>query len=257
MYKNTFRGLITMFIILIITLIMKDMGKIHTVFSDIPENMNEKSRQNIVELEKSISTIVLPDDKYYEKFILVNKDVPLNSTFKPKNIKVADVLSNKNILLEEDCAYSVKNMFDKALEDGIELMLVSGYRTYDYQNNIFNIQVKKYGEIEANKLVARPGESEHQSGLSVDITSKSVGYLLEESFDNTDEYKWLMQNAYKFGFILRYPKDKEDITKYSYEPWHFRYIGDDDVAKYITSEGITLEEYLDIVKDDNISSIPK
>ena len=140
-------------------------------------------------------------------------------------------------------------MYDKALEDGIELTPVSGYRSYDLQVELFEDQIQL--EIDNNGLdktkatvaaateVMIPGGSEHNAGLAMDICS------LSESFEDTDEAAWLRENAADFGFILRYPKDAKSraITKVIYEPWHYRFVGV-EAAKDITAKGVTLEEYL-------------
>lgn len=116
-------------------------------------------------------------------------------------------------------------MFDAAKKEGYELAAVSGYRSYDRQKVIFDNEVSLKGERKAKEAVAYPGESEHQTGLAMDISSRSNGFELNEAFGSTADGKWVQDNAYKYGFIIRYPKNKEDITKYEYEPWHLRYVG--------------------------------
>ena len=119
---------------------------------------------------------------------------------------------------------------------GLNIPLVSGYRSYETQEKLYNKYVKKDGEKKANTYSAKPGESEHQTGLAFDIGS------VDRSFANTIEAKWLAENAYLYGFIIRYPKDKEEITGYNYEPWHLRYVGQ-ELAKYLKKNNLTLEEY--------------
>lgn len=128
---------------------------------------------------------------------------------------------------------------------GIELAAVSGFRSYERQAAIFANAVQRKGEVEANRVSARPGQSEHQTGLAMDVSSASVGYALVEAFGETVEGKWLAQNAPKYGFIIRYPKGKEHITGYRYEPWHLRYVGVEHAMK-ISQRGLTLEEYLNV-----------
>lgn len=122
---------------------------------------------------------------------------------------------------------------------GLNIPLVSGYRSYETQENLYNKYVKKDGEKKANTYSAKPGESEHQTGLAFDIGS------VDRSFANTIEAKWLAENAYLYGFIVRYPKGKTDITGYIYEPWHVRYLGEKK-AKDVYLSGLTLEEYLGV-----------
>ena len=115
----------------------------------------------------------------------------------------------------------------------------SAYRSYESQKNVYNNRVKNQGKESADAYVAKPGFSEHQTGLCIDITNKDRYFV-----EGTEEVEWLKENCSKFGFIIRYPKDKKDVTGIEYEPWHIRYVGK-DVAKYISDNGITLEEYLE------------
>ena len=124
-----------------------------------------------------------------------------------------------------------------ALKDGVKLKIISGFRSYGYQEEIYNIYVKEFGEAKTNTFSAKPGHSEHQTGLAIDICEDS------DKFIGTKEDIWLQQNAHKFGFIIRYPKGKEYITGYKYEPWHLRYLGTKH-SKIIYDKNITLEEYL-------------
>ena len=149
--------------------------------------------------------------------------------------------------MRKEAAEKLEEMFAAAREDGIELFAVSGYRSYQRQAQLFDIEVDKVGREAAELVVAYPGNSEHQSGLAMDISGRSVGFTLVEEFADTPEGQWLAENAHKYGFILRYPKGKENITGYKYEPWHFRYVGE-EVAAIIYEKGITLEEYFEIVQ---------
>jgi D-alanyl-D-alanine carboxypeptidase len=134
-------------------------------------------------------------------------------------------------------------MVDKAGQEGIVLKMTTAYRSYDFQKILFDSYVEKEGEEAANKYSAKPGQSEHQTGLSVDVSSPSVGYQLSNEYGETPEGKWLAGHAHEFGFIIRFPKGKEDITGYQYEPWHIRYVGR-AAAEEIYKEGLTLEEFL-------------
>lgn len=131
------------------------------------------------------------------------------------------------------------DMEDAAAADGIVLFIMSGYRDYETQEVIYNRYVEEFGKEEADRFSARPGHSEHQTGYAFDLNS------LEESFADTPEGIWLAENCYKYGFIIRYPKDKEDITGYMYEPWHVRYLGK-ELSEKVYNSGLTLEEYLGI-----------
>ena len=138
--------------------------------------------------------------------------------------------------MRKEAAEAFMKMVDGAMLDNIILKNSSAYRSYDYQVNLYDKYVKRDGKEKADIYSARPGYSEHQTGLCADINT------INSSFANTKEAKWLAKNAYKYGFILRFPKDKEDVTGYKYEPWHYRYVGI-KVAKIIYEENLTLEEY--------------
>ena len=135
-------------------------------------------------------------------------------------------------------------MFEDAEEEGIKLYARSGYRSYQTQVSLFNNYAAQHGEEEANKFSAKPGQSEHQTGLVMDVTAQSVGLQLSEELGETDEGIWLAENAHNYGFIIRYPKDKEEITKYVYEPWHIRYIGV-DLATLVYNSGLSYEEFVE------------
>lgn len=184
---------------------------------------------------------------------LVNHQFSLPSTYAPKDLvrpKVAFSFGNKDIeksYLRKEAAVALEKMFAAAKKQNIELYAVSGYRSYERQDELFQAEINRVGEEKAVQAVAVPGTSEHQTGLAIDISGKSVNLELTEKFGTTPEGKWLAKNAHKFGFILRYPKDKVDITGYQYEPWHFRYVGI-KAAKVIYEKKLTLEEYFNIVK---------
>lgn len=143
---------------------------------------------------------------------------------------------------------ALEKMFADAEKAGIQLIARSGYRSYQTQQIVFRRNVDQMGYDEAIKISAAPGTSEHQTGLTMDITANSVGQDLTEDFGTTVEGIWLRDNAHKYGFIMRYPEGKEDITQYSYEPWHFRYVGI-DAAKVIFENNWTLEEFFDEVRE--------
>lgn len=180
--------------------------------------------------------------------VLVNKERNLPADYIPENLVKPDIpfpfredLPKK--LLREEAARAIEALFAKAAADGLRLYGLSGYRSYERQEQIFTYKARKRGEEVANRTSARPGQSEHQTGLAMDVTSPGVNYRLNQSFGETKEGKWLVENAPDFGFIIRYPKGKEEITGYSYEPWHLRYVGV-EAAREIAKLGITLEEYL-------------
>jgi len=184
------------------------------------------------------------------QLILVNKSHSLSSSFSVKTSSVGTLEIDSRILKDYNA------MIAAAKADGIPLKIISGYRTNAFQTSNFNRQVNKYinqgyssedAKTEAAKYVAPPGMSEHQTGLAVDLISPdwySYNSSLTGKFDQTKQFKWLYANCAKYGFILRYPSDKEDITLYSYEPWHYRYVGVEHATK-IMAQGLCLEEYVD------------
>lgn len=178
--------------------------------------------------------------------ILVNKTHILSAGYIPKNLVNPNVPSaNKSkTMMTQEAAKALELLFTKAKQDNIPLSAISGYRSYSRQNEIFASNINKYGSIAAaNQFSARPGQSEHQTGLAMDVSSPSVNFSLTQSYAQTREGKWLKENAPKYGFILRYPKGKENITGYQFEPWHIRYVGK-NASLVIASRNITLEEYL-------------
>lgn len=133
-----------------------------------------------------------------------------------------------------------------AREEGLNVYLSSGYRSYEEQEYLFNRKAEQYGEEEAGKIVNRPGTSEHQTGLACDITD-TYYELKDSSLENTALYQWMSKHCQEYGFIIRYPKDKEDITGIIYEPWHFRYVGV-TAAKYMVEHNLCLEEFVELYK---------
>ena len=181
--------------------------------------------------------------------LLVNKTHPLAESYEPSDLIVVQhqVGSHAAIMryMRKEAAEHLDAMCEAAAEEGHEIGIRTAYRPYSYQKGIFNDYVNRYGEEEANKFSARPGQSEHQTGLCADVTSPSVDYKLTTEYGEAPEGMWLAENAHRFGFIIRYPLGKEDITGYQYEPWHVRYVGEEHAAK-IYEQGITLEEYLGV-----------
>ncbi|MDY0395268.1 M15 family metallopeptidase [Virgibacillus halophilus] len=188
----------------------------------------------------------------YEILSLVNKNHALPSDFVPKDLVTPDIpfpftedLPKKQV--RKPAAKALEKMFAAAKKDGVNLYGQSGYRSYERQESLFSAYAEKDGKAAANKYSARPGQSEHQTGLAMDVTSPDIQFDINENFANTKEGKWLAEHCDEYGFIIRYPKSKEDITKYEYEAWHVRYVGK-KAAKQITKNNSTLEEYLQSLK---------
>lgn len=170
--------------------------------------------------------------------ILVNKQNSLSTDYIPSNLVIPNVTfqSPGNIqknYMEKTAAKALEEMFAAAKAQGIRLVAVSGYRSYSRQSVLYKNAVANSG---INQMgTAKPGQSEHQTGLAMDINS------ISQSFEHTKEGKWLAQNAHLYGYIIRYPKGKTDITGYIYEPWHIRYVGK-ELAAYCFANNLTLEE---------------
>jgi len=183
-------------------------------------------------------------------WIVVNKTRPLApKNYTPPNLVVPNIALRSNITSTEKyvsvtMAGPLETMVAAAKQDGVHLDLESGYRSYSFQVTLYNSYVKQQGQAVADSQSARPGYSEHQTGLAADLGGTSnPSCNVEDCFSDTPEGKWLAANAYKYGFIIRYPADKVKVTGYIYEPWHIRYIGT-DLSNELHNKGIeTLEEF--------------
>lgn len=195
----------------------------------------------------SESTASIPSSEPYEgdwNLILVNSENPLPSKFEVKTANIG------NRPMDERIVEIVKQMVADAKADGVDLLICSSYRSVDRQIVLFNQEIQDFKNqgyndedayTEASKWVAIPGTSEHHTGLALDIVTPTY-QSLDFGFEETDAFKWLYSHCTNYGFILRYPKDKTDITKIVYEPWHYRYVGV-EAAKYIHENNLCLEEY--------------
>lgn len=173
---------------------------------------------------------------------LVNKNNSMPSNYVPADLVNVDLLSTRTTQLRAEAAKHLGDLFKGANDRGLNLYCLSGYRSYATQASIYQSHVDSYGLAAAELVSARPGMSEHQLGLAMDVTSVSAGFDLVESFADTAEGQFVKNNAHHYGFIIRYPKDKTHITGYAYEPWHLRYLGL-EVAQTIYESGKTMEEF--------------
>ncbi|MBO3445179.1 M15 family metallopeptidase [Clostridium sp. CCUG 7971] len=191
-----------------------------------PEKISNKSNSNII----TNTLLVNNDNKLDKNYKPINSDIP--------NIPFIDSSTDEEKQMEEIASKSVEKLFNQAKEEGIKFLATSAYRSYTSQKEIYTKKVISDGIKKANEYVAKPGTSEHQTGLCIDVTNEDRWFV-----GSTKEAIWLAENAHKFGFIIRYPKGKEDVTGKSYEPWHIRYVGK-DIAKEIHINNLTLEEYI-------------
>lgn len=200
---------------------------------------------NLVNYPNYYYPYTYPKNALFENtdLMLVNKSFHISKNFYPKDLISVSTFNieyikrdNENMLASSHALEHLQEMFNDAKANNINLIIFSAYRTYQKQYDLYyNVNNKD------DKYSAKPGFSEHHTGLAFDISDSIHGLTLNFASSNT--YKWLINNSYKYGFILRYPQNKESITMYNYEPWHFRYVGN-EIASIIYKQDITLEEYL-------------
>ena len=209
------------------------------------ENNKELSIEQIIKnvnmnLDKTHYEDKIPAKNLNEKTILVNKYYYLDENYVPNNLeKINNQYALDNMKLVKEAKEAFEKLSKDALKEKLNIIAMSAYRSYSYQIDLYNRYAKSDGKEKADTYSGRPGHSEHQTGLAVDVYNKKLPYT---SFENTKEYEWMMKNAYKYGFILRFPKDKEEETGYHFESWHYRYVGI-DIATYIKENNISFEEY--------------
>lgn len=231
----------------------KDTKKLKQATYFIDENLDrylnyikEYPDKSVDEVIKSVNSNI--DYEFYTnvtntnlddgKLVLVNKYTKLDENYKPNLVNMDSAYSYDGMQMNSEAYEHLKQMINEAKKDNIKLYNISSYRSYYTQSTLYNNYVNSDGKEAADRYSARAGYSEHQTGLATDLNTASSS----AHFENTKEYNWLINNSYKYGFILRYPKDKEYITGYKYEPWHYRYVGI-DAANYIHKHDITFEEY--------------
>ena len=190
-------------------------------------------------LDGSMKT-ALPDKDIDGTVFLVNRQHAISKYYSPATRKVNG--SGMSQSMREDAADAIEEMFAAAKADGITLSVVSGYRSYSKQSTIYSRKKASQGEAAADRISARPGTSEHQLGLAMDLAQKNSS-TLNAGFAKTKEGQWVEANAHRFGFIIRYLQDYEDVTGYVYEPWHVRYVGVEHATALYESE-IPMEMYM-------------
>ena len=179
---------------------------------------------------------------------IVNKNHKLDENYIPNDLEQINLeFSCKDKYLRKIAKIYFEKMAKDAKKEGFNIIAVSTYRSYKYQEKLYKNYVKEKGLHYADMASARPGHSEHQTGLAIDIADLSLDY---DNFENTKEFNWVKHNAHKYGFILRYPKSKFHITGFKYEPWHYRYVGI-KCATNIYKNNLTLEEYKKITHKCN------
>ena len=207
-----------------------------------PDLEMEKVIINVnIGLDKEVYTDAVKATNLNKENILVNKYNYLEKDYVPKNLeKISNQYALSNMKLVNIAKDAYEEMAKDASKEKRKLVVMSAYRDYNYQVNLYNRYAKKDGKDKADTYSGRPGFSEHQTGLAIDIYNGKTVYT---KFEETKEFEWMQENAYKYGFILRFPKGKELETGYQYESWHYRYVGK-EIAKEINEKNISLEEYI-------------
>lgn len=225
------------------------------------KDLEGKDKQDIEDMLYPPSTITSNADKIDNDpaslYVLVNKENPVDQYYKPDDLVEPQVEFNfdkedEKRYMREEAARALEGMFAQAEEEGYHLQAVSGYRSFLRQTILFKNNLKYHGLEYTSLYSAMPGKSEHQTGWAMDITCDSVDNVLSIDFGDCPEGQWVNDNCYKFGFIIRYPKNSEDITGYAYEPWHLRYVGY-NLARYLRDNGITLDEYYGYVLNKEVT----
>ena len=225
----------------------------------VNENMYIIEKNPNIKYETDVSAYmeyIKSNDEYIQT--LLNKQNPIDEDFEPAELVVIPEKysrKDKEIYLNETAMMALEAMLNDMVAVGIsDTYVQSAYRSHAYQSMLFNMYVESEMEkglseeqaiINANKYSAKPEYSEHRTGLCVDFTTKSIGGVVDDVFETTEAFTWLSENSWKYGFILRYPENKEDITGYIYESWHYRFVGL-EVASIMHQTGLCYEEYLEI-----------
>lgn len=210
------------------------------------ENNEDKSLTDVVAIvnvhaNNAWYELDIKTDTSLNERMLVNKFYHLDENYLPDDIvSVSNKYAYDGNRLRQDAYDAFVDMWNAAMDNNIKLIINSSYREYEKQSSIYEDYKNWYGQTKADKQAARPGYSEHQTGLVVDVFSSDN--QLTGTFKDSEGYKWLKENAYKYGYIERYPDGKEYLTGYEFESWHWRYVGK-DAAKVIQNENITYDEY--------------
>ena len=176
--------------------------------------------------------------------MLANKESLLDETYVPQDLVklTCRKISSDPIQMREVAAQALSDMFDAAKADGVTLYAHSGYRSYRTQKTMYSNRLKRNNGKD-DGVVAYPGASDHQTGLGIDVINKAgIGKKFTSAFANTKEGKWIAEHCWDYGFVIRYQKEKEEITQITYEPWHLRYVGV-QIAQYMRENNLCLEEF--------------
>lgn len=244
-------GIITIVIgagLLVYTMFFIDKNNLS---NDIPEQTQTETSVETNSGQPKFNKNLFKLDEPSSPWWVVNKTRPLPDGYVPADLAVPDVKlrlarTAPQMPFSQLATPALEEMFEAASNEGIVLVFGSGYRSEELQTQFYNQYVAQDGQAAADRYSARPGTSEHQTGLAFDATNVSEKCHLEICFEGTPEGMWLKQNAHKYGFIIRYPNGKESVTGYQYEPWHMRYVGKELAVEMNTQNITTLEEFFNL-----------
>lgn len=253
---NKIRIVISLCVLIIIGLVVlfvvpeRDSSKDQEVIVNTPiptsvptSDPSESEEKPVEEDTKEDIKIDLESDTSLTR--LINQAYPIDQGYKPNDLIVTSVPSlHDEQTIRKELDQPLNDLFKDAKDNGMELMVVSGYRDFDEQTSLWYTYCEKYGLAYTRRMDAHPGACEHQLGLAVDLGVKSRKCELYQCFEDMNGYDWLVEHAYEYGFIQRYPKGGESSTGIMYSPWHFRYVGK-DLAKKIHESNQTMEEYFE------------
>lgn len=171
--------------------------------------------------------------------VIVNKARPLPEDYIPADlVELPSQLSTGPQTLRQEAADAAETLIAAAQDDGVALTVMSSYRSYQYQHELYNNYLTRYGTTVTDEMSARPGYSEHQTGLAIDVAPASGEHTLQQSFGDTVGGQWLAEHAHEYGFVIRYPLDQQNVTGFDYEPWHLRYFGEDYAQHIVDNTGV-------------------
>lgn len=226
--------------------VIRDIEEYIESGEDNPEDAILKVSYPQIDSRKEADRTYIINNPEQSKSVLVKEGFKLKQNYEPKDLVEVDILyayDTPTPKLRKEAAKALEKMAKAAEKKELYLAVKSSYRSYDDQDELYNAYIKEYGYAYTKQYCSVPGYSEHQMGVSVDLTSLSVLNGYYGTFGETDEYEWCVKNAYKYGFILRYPEKDSDLTGTANEPWHFRYVGK-EIAEEMHEDKMTLEEYI-------------
>lgn len=241
--KKFIYTLIVSIVLVFIAFISLPLKKSQELTVSKPPVKSMPPSQTVVPFNKKLH----PTDLSSSLWVVVNKGRALPSSYYPSDLVTPSMLlrfsaTNPEMMLRRDAAAALEKMSAAASADGISLRLASGFRSYSQQAAVYAGYVSSSGSTKADTFSARAGHSEHQTGLAADLEPADRSCELEICFSETPAGKWLAARSHKYGYIMRYQKDKQNLTGYQFEPWHFRYVGT-QLASQINNSGMTMEEF--------------